>query len=146
MITINLGSRDNVKKNDPVITSAGLVGKILQPGRTSSLCQLLTDRNFKVSAITRSTNTYGHLRWYADDTALMDNVNKSSVVMIGDTVVTSQHGNIYPEGIPIGVVKNFEDGPELFKDVYVKLFVDYVQLKDVAVIVNVKQDSLDGRK
>ncbi|MFC1561713.1 rod shape-determining protein MreC [candidate division KSB1 bacterium] len=133
-VTINLGENDGVKKNDPVISKKGLVGKIIEAGRNSSLCQLFTDRNFKVSAITKNPEAFGILQWKQDNIAEMQ-IHKSSIVAVGDTVTTSEHGNIYPEGIPIGIVDSFEEGPGLFKNVEVKLFVDYLQLKDIAVIV-----------
>jgi len=133
-VTINLGAEDGVKKNDPVISNEGLVGKILSTGEKSSVCQLMTDRNFKVSAIIRETGAFGLLQWHQDDIAIME-VQKSLIVNEGDTVVTSVHGNIYPEGILIGIVDSYYDGPELFKIVKVKLFVDYLQLHDIAIII-----------
>ncbi len=133
-ITINLGTDDGINKNDPVISVNGLVGKVQTAGRKSSVCQLLTDRNFKVSSIAKRARAFGLLRWNKDNLAVMD-VHKSSVVAEGDTVVTSEHGNIYPEGIPIGRIESFYDGPELFKIVNVRLFVDYLQLYDVVVYV-----------
>ncbi|MFC1477670.1 rod shape-determining protein MreC [candidate division KSB1 bacterium] len=134
-VTIDLGKEDGIKKNDPVISYKGLVGKVLNVGDRSAVCQLLTDRNFKVSALTRSTGAYGLLKWKEDNIAVMEEVQKSSVIIEGDTVVTSKHGNIYPEGIPIGVVASYYEGPDLFKIVHVELFVDYLQLYDVAVVV-----------
>jgi len=135
-ITINLGEEDGIRKNSPVISSRGfLAGKVLQTGKKTSICQLLTDRNFKVSSIAQNSRAFGLLQWNHDDFAVME-VRKSLVVEIGDTVVTSEHGNIYPEGIRIGVIDSFEDGPGLFKIVNVKLFTDYLQIRDIAVIID----------
>jgi len=137
-VTINLGESDGIRKNCPVISSSGLVGKIKETGKNSSLCQLLTDRSFRVSAVLRKTGAYGLLRWKQDNKAVMDEVLKNSRVIVGDTVITSEHGNIYPRGIPIGIVDSYADGPDLFKIVNVRLFVDYLQLRDICVITGGK--------
>lgn len=134
-VTINLGSKDGVVNNCPVITGRGLVGKILSAGENTSICQLLTDGTFKVSSKLRKTDAVGFLKWKQDDIAEME-VWKSNEIIIGDTVITSEHGNIYPAGIPIGIVSSYSEGLELFTYIEVKLIVDYLKLKDVSVIIN----------
>jgi len=135
-VTINLGQGDGVKKNDPVITNDGLVGKIIEASNNSALCQLLTDVSFRVSAQLKNSDIVGFLKYKEDDKAVID-IRGSAEVFVGDTVVTTSHGNIYPYGIPIGTVIDFTREPGLFKTATVKLFVDYDQLRDVSVITNV---------
>ena len=135
-VTINLGHNDGVKKNDPVITNDGLVGKIITSGKNSAICQLLTDGSFKVSAQIINSDIIGFLQYKQDNYAVID-IRGSATVNIGDTVVTSSHGNIYPFGIPIGTVINCTSEPGLIKTATVKLFVNYVRLRDVSVITNV---------
>lgn len=142
-ITINLGQRDGVKKNYPVITNDGLlVGKIIDAGKNSAICQLLTDVNFRVSAQLKNSDIVGFLKYQIDNIALMD-IRGSATVALGDTVVTSSHGNIYPIGIPIGTVIDFISEPGLFKTVTVKLFVSYTRLTDVSVITQI--DSFENK-
>ncbi len=134
-VTIDLGSRDGVTKNDPVITNNGLVGKIIESGSNFSICQLLTDGSFRVSSQLKRAEIMGFLSFLEDNIAVL-NVNGSAVVTVGDTVVSSRHGNIYPFGIPIGTVSDFTREPGLFKTVFVNLFVKYDQLQEVSVILN----------
>lgn len=135
-VTINLGQNDRIKKNDPVITNDGLVGKIITSGKNSAICQLLTDGSFKVSAQIKNSDIIGFLRYKEDNYAVID-IRGSATVDIGDTVVTSSHGNIYPIGIQIGTIIDFTREPGLFKTATVKLFVNYARLRDVSVITNV---------
>jgi len=135
-ITINLGQRDGVKKNDPVITNNGLVGKIIDAGANAAICQLLTDGSFRVSAQIKSSDIVGFLQYKEDNYAVID-IRGSATLTVGDTVVTSSHGNIYPFGIPIGTIIDFTREPGLFKTATVKLFVNYIRLRDVSVIINV---------
>lgn len=137
-VTINIGQNDGIKKNDPVITSDGLVGKIVNSGENSAICQLLTDGSFKVSAQIKNSDIIGFLQYKEDNYALID-IRGSATVGVGDTVVTSSHGNIYPFGIQIGTVIDCTSEPGLIKTATVKLFVNYVQLKDVSIITNVSR-------
>ncbi len=134
-VTIDLGSQDGVSRNDPVITSNGLVGKIIVSGENFSICQLLTDGNFRVSSQLRNADIFGFLSYLQNNKATID-INSSAQVAAGDTVVTSRHGNIYPYGIPIGVVSDSIREPGLFQTVFVDLFVKYDQLKEISVIIN----------
>ncbi|MCP4723742.1 MAG: rod shape-determining protein MreC [bacterium] len=134
-VTVNLGSDDGVEKNMPVISDNGLVGKIVSSEGNTSICQLLTDRNFRVSSKLSGGTAIGILEFMENDLATMK-IAKSLTVQIGDTVYTSSHGNIYPEGIHIGTVMNVEEEPGLFKNITVDLFVNYLRLRQVLVIVN----------
>ena len=138
-ITIDLGRNDGVAKNDPVITNNGLVGKIIVAGKISSICQLLTDANFRVSAQVRNSEIIGFLRDVQGSYAVMD-INGSADIAVGDSIITSSYGDIYPNGISIGTVVDFTNEPGLFKTVTVELFVDYASLREVSVIIDSDSD------
>lgn len=133
-VTIDLGLADGVMKNDPVISNGRLVGKIIEAGNSSSICQLVTDANFRVSALIRNSDALGFLEYNSGNHAVIQ-VNNSAVVAKGDSVVTSSYGDIYPPGIPIGKVTDFTTDPGLFKTVRVEFFVRYELLREVSVIV-----------
>ncbi|MFC1564075.1 rod shape-determining protein MreC [candidate division KSB1 bacterium] len=134
-VTINLGRDNGVDKNMPVITNSGLVGKITYSESNTSVCQLLTDRNFRVSSKIGSGQVIGILEFKENDLATV-RIARSLTVNIGDTVYTSSHGNIYPEGILIGTVEKIEEEPGLFKNITVDLFVNYLKIRQVLVIIN----------
>jgi len=143
-VTIDLGSQDGVRRNNPVISNGRLVGKVIEAGENTAICQLLTDANFSVSSQIRNSDSIGFLSFLAGNFAVI-NVQNSAEVMVGDSVVTSSFGDIYPSGIPIGSVSDFTSDPGLFKTVTVKLFVQYESLKEVSVIVNLdmQKDTLN---
>lgn len=134
-VTIDLGLKDGARKNNPVISNGRLVGKIIEAGESTSICQLLTDANFRVSSQIRNSDSIGFLEYFEGNSAII-NIQNSAEVAVGDSVVTSSFGDIYPPGIPIGSVSDFTREPGLFKTVTVKLFVKYESLKEVSVIVN----------
>lgn len=143
-VTIDLGLKDGVMQNNPVISNGRLVGKVIAAGENTSICQLLTDANFRVSSQIRNSGSIGFLEFFKGKFAVL-NIQNSAEVAIGDTVVTSSFGDIYPSGIPIGSVSDFTLEPGLFKTVTVELFVQYESLKEVSVIVDLdlQKDTLN---
>ncbi|MDZ7373868.1 MAG: rod shape-determining protein MreC [candidate division KSB1 bacterium] len=135
-ITINVGSADGVRRDAPVVTSQGLVGKVYLTGSDYSLVHVLLDRNFRAAAMVERSRVHGILRWSGGDYCLLDDVPIRSDVRLGDVIVTSGLGGIFPPGIRIGVVVQVsEDATSLFKQVYVKPYVDFSRLEEVAVIL-----------
>lgn len=141
-VTIDIGKKDGISKNDPVVIATGLVGKVYNAGENTAICQLLTEAHFVVSAVVRTQygESVGFLQYKGDVFAKME-VNASAGVEKGDSVVTSGHSNIYPYGIPIGIVEEYAKEPGLFKTVFVRLFVNYGALREVSVITNALVDS-----
>ena len=146
-VALNIGANEGIEKNMPVISKDGLVGKVIYTGSISSNVQLLTDPNFKVAA--KVAKSDGMFEFTSNNIGLL-RIPKSNEVAIGDTVFTSGLGNIYPEGIKIGTVNDFEDSKGLYKNVNVKLFVDYTDLRQILVIKNAQayfeQDSTLTKK
>lgn len=100
-ITLDRGSKDNIKKGDIIISEKGLVGVITKVSKNTSEASLLTNKNTNISV--KINDSYGML--YAKDHKLMvKNIILEEKIKVGDTVTTSGLTNI-PEGILIGKVK-----------------------------------------
>jgi len=67
----------------------------------------------------------------------MDYMAKSSNAAVGDMVITSGLGGVFPKGLPVGVISGVEAGEgKLFKDIDVMPSVDFSKLEEVLVIRN----------
>ena len=126
---IDLGSRDGVRENLPVLTSDGLVGRVSSVGYTRSQVILLNDPNCRVSArVENPAHDIGILRAggplgnsLVDLTYLSGNANLKP----GQQVVTSGEGGIFPPGIPIGqIVDSSQAEYGLYTESRVKLNVN----------------------
>lgn len=142
-VNLNIGKNDGIQKNMAVINQRGLVGKIILAGYNTSVCQLLTDKNFRVSSKVGAEDAVGILGFGRDNYAIMD-IQGTKTVAIGDTVFTSSHGNIFPEGIKIGEVARITDKPDIFKTIKIKLYVDYKNLRNVLIIKNFIDDQFEN--
>ncbi len=135
-IIINAGGQKSVNYNMPVVTADGIVGKTIEIADNSAVVQLLIDYNCKVSAIDQSTRAMGIIRWQGGKFLAMGDVPVESQVAVGDTIVSSGLGGIFPPGLRVGtVVYSQNREATLFKDVTVKSSVDFGSLEEVFVVI-----------
>ncbi|MGI6643997.1 MAG: rod shape-determining protein MreC [Bacillota bacterium] len=135
-IVISLGQEDGVKADSPVVSSGGLVGRVLSVDRQLSTVLLITDAESGVGAITESTRDCGVVMGTGDPQSLiMQFFSKDAQVSPGDRVLTSGLGSKFPAGILIGeVVSVYVPKPGLIKEALVKPVSDMEHLEEVMVM------------
>jgi rod shape-determining protein MreC len=148
-IVINAGRNYGIRREYPVVTQDGLVGKVTAVGRSVSKVLLLTDESSAVSATDLysrgATGIVKHGQG-GSDTLILDRVTKDQQVAEGDPVITegspagARLPSIYPRGIKIGVVTSVgQNDTDLFKQIQVQPFVDFTSLTSVLVLVPKKR-------
>lgn len=145
--TISAGTNADVAVNDPVITTDGsLIGVVEEVGLTYAKVRTILDVESKVSAQISRTGDTGYtasqsLDMIREKTIILSTLERSSGAAIGDYIVTSGIGGVYPSGLLIGTVTGVSgaaDGMTLNAEV--ELFADVFDLKQVMVIT-----SFDGQ-
>ncbi|MGA3265655.1 MAG: rod shape-determining protein MreC [Verrucomicrobiota bacterium] len=140
MVQIDLGSRDGVRENLPVLTAEGLVGRVSSVSLTHAQVVLVGDPDCKVSALVEDpagdigiVNPGG-----SQDSSFVElaYLSGSAALKPGQNVVTSGLGGIYPKGIPIGQVAEDARPVEfgLYSEARVKLAVNLGALDQVWVL------------
>ena len=139
-VQIDLGSRDGVQTNQPVLTPEGwLVGRVISVGYLSSQVVLVGDQNCRVSAmVANASHDMGVLTPGGQlDTSLVQLGYLASTANLkpGQEVFTSGLGGIFPKGIPVGKVvdvQSVEYG--LASEASVKLNANLGALEQVGVL------------
>lgn len=108
-LTIDRGSLDGVKKDMPVLTSLGIVGRVIDVGPNVSFVQLITDRYAGVGAMLQQSREMGEIRGQENSRCEMKNVSASVDVQVGETAVTTGLDGIYPKGLTVGAVESVEN-------------------------------------
>jgi rod shape-determining protein MreC len=107
-VQIDLGSRDGLRVNLPVLTTEGLVGRVSAVEFARSQVTLLGDPQCKVSArVENQTHDTGIIGASGPlDTEFVDlgYLSRDANLKPGQAVLTSGEGGIFPGGIPIGKV------------------------------------------
>jgi rod shape-determining protein MreC len=114
-ITINRGSSSGVEMNMPVVTSGGIVGRIITVGPWSSQVMLITDEKAGAGAVVGQlgSGALGSVRGRADLGVAMIEMRYVSgleKVEVNDYVMTTGQDGIYPPGLNIGRVVDVKNG------------------------------------
>ena len=135
MITIDKGSEDGVKKNRAVVTYEGLVGHIAQTTPHYSKVLLISDVRSAVDAIDQNTRTRGVVVGKGRDIFEMKYISIDDDIQVGDQIISSGFGGIFPKGYIVGKVSKAEEIEKgLFKNVIVIPAVKVSLLEEVFVL------------
>jgi rod shape-determining protein MreC len=138
-IEIDKGTDDGIVVDMPVVTGAGLVGRVSQATGSSSTVELLTDPEFRVGVRLSTTGDLGTARGQGrDDPMSVDSaISPSAEVAKGTGVVTSGvDRSAYPPGIPVGTVASSRQGSGgLALDLDIDPVVDVGQLSYLTVML-----------
>ncbi len=144
-VTLNKGRKDGIKPDQGIISSEGVVGVVINVSESYSLGLSVLNRRWSISAKLRKNGYFGSLIWTGN------NYRKASLmeipyhvdVAIGDTVVTSGYSSVFPEGVLIGTVSEFDQAEgENYYNIKVELSTDYKSLSYVEVIENLKAEEI----
>ena len=99
-VVIDRGSSSGLAVGMPVTNSSGAIGQIIECGPTSATVRLIADENSSVSALVQSSRAQGVLKGSAGGTLHLTLIATDQSVSVGDSVVTSGLGGVYPKGVP----------------------------------------------
>jgi rod shape-determining protein MreC len=138
-IAIDLGAEHGIQPGMPVVTEAGLVGRIHKVGPASSTVLLLTDPSSGIQALLRLKRQVGVVMGRAGALPTMDFIPQGEKVSVGDVAITSGLGGAFPKNIVIGqVVEVHQRDYEMFQSATLRPSVNLDRLEFVLVITNFK--------
>lgn len=136
VIMIDRGSSDGLEPGMPVIAAQGLVGQVAEVSADSATVRLLTDQQSGVATIIQSTRAPGVVRGSVSGELSMDFVDRAQLPVVGDVVITSGIGGVYPTGIVVGDVTAVDDRRgELYPRITVESRVPVDSIEEVFVLV-----------
>ena len=102
IITINKGSKNNIKIGSAVINNAGLVGQIINTSKNYSEVLPITSEDYAVPAIMDNNKENVILYGNGNGGLEIPLFPVSSSILVNDNFVTSGASGLYPKGINIG--------------------------------------------
>lgn len=141
-IVISKGQTDGIRKNMPVLSQSGLIGRVSEVNKTNSKVELLSDSNESSNrfAIQIKTSTgdvvNGIITGYKKSTGqlIMGQVTSDADIKKNDKITTSGMGGVTPKGLYVGkVAKVGKDDYGLAKKIYITPATDYNDLSVVSV-------------
>src|ERR1700676_1716674 len=133
-IYIDKGSNQGIAPDMPVITAAGIVGKVLRTYPSTSLVLMINDQSSGVGVLLEKSRLQGVLRGTPDGELILERVMSDEQVTPGETVLSSGGDQIFPKGFPVGTVMKVSPGKELFLNIKVHAAADLSRLEEVLVM------------
>ena len=124
------GSEAGIEVGNPVVTADGLVGLVVDVGKTYSRVLMVSDINAQIPVILASSSWPGVAVGNNGTYLTLRYLPAEAAPKVGELVLTSGHGGVLPAGVPVGRVDLVRDG-----SVRVRPAVDLRHLSYVSILV-----------
>jgi rod shape-determining protein MreC len=145
-LTLNVGLRQGIKPEMAVIGSDGIVGIVRDVSENFCSVMSVLHENIRIPITIKKFGENSILIWKGDDQwhATMERIPSHLELTKGDTVVTSAYSSIFPEGVMVGTVEEFEKiAGNTFYNVTIRLSTNFSRLSYVYVVNNLMKDEQD---
>lgn len=135
-IRINRGEKDGILKNMAVVTHEGIVGRVLRTTENTSDIVTILDLLSAVDVIDDRSRARGVVEGNTDELCELKFALRDDDIEVGDILISSGLGGIFPKGLPVGQVSKVNRKPfGITQEVEVKPSVNFSKLEEVLIIL-----------
>lgn len=135
-ITINRGEVDGLQEGMPVVVAEGVVGQVVKVAAGSSRILLLTDNASSMAGMIQRSRARGVVKGKGGGRCSLEFTLREEDVKVGDTIVTSGVGGVFPKGLAVGEVAMVKKGEYgIFQTIEVRPAVNITRLEEVLVLL-----------
>lgn len=135
-ILVDRGSRDGVYRNAPVVTSDGVLGRVIEVTPGAARVLLIADSRSAVSVVVQRSRDAGVVEGRSGLMLHMKYLSRTSEVAPGDTVVTSGLGGVFPRGLVVGrITKVVREPGALQQEAEIEPAAALDRLEEVVVLL-----------
>jgi rod shape-determining protein MreC len=139
-VLIDRGSQAGLRRNLPVVAPDGLVGRVVEVTPFAAKVQLITDPVSASGGLLQRTRVTGIVSGNLGAGLKVRYLPLLADVAVGDEVVTSGMGGVFPKGIPVGRVVAVErKSGALFQEAVLQPKVDLGRLEEVLILIEAEQ-------
>lgn len=129
-VIVDAGRENRVGRGEAAVSGEGLVGRVSEVGDRTARILLITDLNSRVPVVIEGSRQRAILVGDNSERPCLRYLNSDGATRIGDRIVTSGQGGVFPPGLPVGLVAAL-DGELPRVEPYAALSgLDYLQLLD----------------
>ena len=139
-LTVQGGSRSGVAEQMAAVNAQGIVGRVIEVGATYSKIRTLQNDDMRISVMVERTRDEGMLGGLIIEDGQLVGLKlyylpKDADLQVGDVIVTSGLGGIFPKGLYVGKVLYLTDEDNGEYDACVVSDVDFEHLEEVLIIL-----------
>jgi rod shape-determining protein MreC len=128
-VMVNAGTEEGLARGQAAITGEGLAGRLTEVGSRAARVLLVTDLNSRIPVVIESSHANAVLAGDNSPRPRLIYAGQPDTIRVGDRILTSGEGGVFPPGLPVGVVAALgEAGPR------VEPYVELSQLGYVLVV------------
>lgn len=144
-LVINRGKKDGIDFDQAVINNKGILGITQTVSDNYATVQSILNENSSINVRLAKNSHFGSLEWDGNDYNLMQLVDLPVQANIkkGDSVITGGKSLIFPEGIPVGIVEDFQIENNDYRFVNIRLFNDMSAIGPVNIILSLYKEEVD---
>ena len=141
-LLLNVGRDDGVLIDSTVMATGGLMGRVVRVARNTALVLTLLDLNSHIPVLVQRSRVPAIVSGRNRSTLDMAFVSKGADVRVGDLLVTSGEGDIFPKGILVGQVQTIAASEEtgLFHAIQVQPAADFSRTEEVRLLLSPESD------
>jgi rod shape-determining protein MreC len=134
-LVIDKGTTSGIVTESVVADRQGLIGKVTGTGPSVALVALLTDPSTSVGVLNTRTRSSGVVQGQGDRWPILRYMEQPEKWKVGDRLITSGLGGVYPKGLAVGrVVKLKSDAETYFPELRVEPAVALDHLEEVILL------------
>jgi rod shape-determining protein MreC len=135
-VLIDRGRSEGVRSGMPVVTDRGVVGLVTATAPNASRTLLVLDAQSAVDGIVQRSRARGIVRGQGTDRLAFEYFVRGDDVQVGDVVITSGFGGVYPKGLRLGeVIEVHAEPTRLLHQAVLRPAVDFGRLEQVFVML-----------
>jgi len=140
-LTLNKGTNQGITPDLGVINSKGIIGVTKNTSKNYSTVLSILNKNSKINVRLKNSDHYGTLVWNGEDYNILQIVDipRQAQIKKGDTIITGGKSAIFPEGINIGIVKDFIFENNQYQNINIQLFNDMSAIGYVQIVKNLER-------
>ena len=140
-LTLNVGTNDSVFTDLGVVNSKGIIGVIKNVSPNFATVLSILNSKSRINVRLKNSDHFGTMIWNGDDYSKVQIIDfpRQAQVKIGDTLITGGKSAIFPEGIPVGTITDFNFENNQYNIINVNLFNDMSALGYVQIITNLEK-------
>lgn len=128
-LLINRGTLDSVAKGQAVAAGTGLVGRVTEVGDRAARVLMITDLNSRIPVQIDGNHDRAILAGDNTDRPQLAYVGPHTKINLGDRIVTSGDGGVFPPGMPVGTVASIDGG-----NIRIEPFADLSRVEFLRVV------------
>lgn len=101
-VLVMAGQQDGVRKGQAVLAGDGVIGRVIEAGKSASRVLLMTDLNSRIPVQVEGSEDNAILGGTNTDLPELVYLPSGSTIKKGSRIITSGHGGLFPYGLPVG--------------------------------------------